>query len=132
MRVAYVDTSCLVAIAFGEPGADALARDLDAFDLRIAANLLEAELRSTFHREDVPYAPQVASRITWVLPDRPLSREMARVLESGYARGADLWHLATALYVVGDSSDVTFATLDERQAGTAAALGFARLGKDSA
>ena len=32
MKVAYVDTSCLVAIAFGERGTAALARRLAGFD----------------------------------------------------------------------------------------------------
>ena len=51
--VAYVDTSCLVAIAFGERGATALERRLRAFDVLIASNLLEAELRAAFIRERV-------------------------------------------------------------------------------
>jgi hypothetical protein len=32
MRVAYVDTSCLVAIAFGEKGGRAIGRRLKEFD----------------------------------------------------------------------------------------------------
>jgi len=51
VRLAYVDTSCLVAIAFEEPGADAVAARLLRFDRRFSSNLLEAELRSTLLRE---------------------------------------------------------------------------------
>jgi uncharacterized protein with PIN domain len=57
LRVAYVDSSCLVAVAFGEPGADRLSKELDGFDLLLSSNLLEAELRSALAREQVAEAP---------------------------------------------------------------------------
>lgn len=125
MSLAYVDTSCLVAIAFGERGAKGLGRRLRDFDELLSSNLLEAELRSAFHREEVPFEPDLLSWITWVLPDRALGREMSRVLEVGYVRGADLWHLACALYLVEDPPDISFLTLDDRQRTVAAGLGFA-------
>jgi hypothetical protein len=46
------------------------------------------------------------------------------VLEHGYLRGADLWHLACALFVVDEPDMLTFLTLDTRQQEVAAALGF--------
>lgn len=46
------------------------------------------------------------------------------VLEAGYARGADLWYLATTLYMAADPAEVTFVTLDQQQRGVAIALGF--------
>lgn len=124
MSLAYVDTSCLVTIAFGERGGKALARRLEAFDELLSSNLLEAELRSAFHREEVPFEPNLLSWITWVLPDRPLGREMTRVLEVGYLRGADLWHVACALYLVEDAPELSFITLDDRQGAVAEGLGF--------
>ena len=39
-------------------------------------------------------------------------------------RGADLWHVATALYIFDEPSEVTFLTLDRRQGEVAGALGF--------
>ena len=126
MRVAYVDTSCLVALEFNERGAAALARRLGGFDRLVAANLLEAELRAACLREgrDAPAAALQA--ISWVVPDRPLTPEIARVLHAGYVRGADCWHLATALYVAGDATAISFMTLDAAQGRVARALGFAR------
>ena len=124
LNVAYVDTSFLVAIAFGERGAKSSARRLDGFDELLSSNLLEAELRSAFRREEVPFEQDLLSWITWVLPDRPLGREMARVLEAGYVRGADLWHLAAALYLVEDPGELSFLTLDDRQGKVAGTLGF--------
>ena len=125
MKVAYVDTSCLVAIAFGERGAAALARRLEGFDVLAASDLLEAELRSAFLREDVGQEPAMLGAISWVVPDRPLHAEIATVLEAGYVRGADCWHLATALYFAEDPATISFLTLDERQAAVAKTLGFA-------
>ena len=56
---------------------------------------------------------------------RPLSEQIARVLEAGYVRGADCWHLATALYIAPDPGEIVFLTLDHRQRDIAKALGFA-------
>jgi predicted nucleic acid-binding protein len=125
MAVAYVDTSCLVAIAFGEPGGAAIGRRLDKFEDLISSNLLEAELRSVFRREKTELDAELFSILSWVVPDRPLSPEIDRVLAAGYVRGADCWHLATAVYVAEDPSAMTFLTLDDRQKAVAASLGFA-------
>jgi hypothetical protein len=121
---AYVDTSCLVAIAFGEKGASALGRSLEAFDDLFASNLLEAELRAAFRREGVSGDDDLLSAISWIVPDRPLSREIATVLDAGQVRGADCWHLATALFLAEDPSELAFLTLDARQKAVAKSLGF--------
>lgn len=126
MSAAYVDSSCVVAIAFGERGAAAIARRIGSFDEILASNLLEAELRAAFAREKLPLAPEYLGGISWVIPDRPLSREIERALGAGRVRGADLWHLATALFVAPDTAALTFLTLDQRQGEVAAALGFGR------
>ena len=124
MRVAYIDTSTLVAIAFNERGAAAFARRLDEFSRLLSSNLLEAELRAAFTREGHRFEPRLVSGIEWVLPDRPLTHEFEKVLQVGYVRGADLWHLATALYLAREPSEISFVTLDDRQRTVAAALGF--------
>ena len=124
MPVAYVDTSCLVLIAFRERGASALTRKLEGFDDLFSSNLLEAELRAACSREEVESDPVILSAVSWVIPDRPLSAEIARVLEAGYVRGADCWHLVTGLFLVEDPAEISFLTLDKRQAQVARALGF--------
>lgn len=126
MRVAYVDSSCLVALAFGEPDSKGLAKRLASFDLLISSNLLEAELRSAVAREKVAADPDpLVDGIEWVLPDRPLSPELQQTLASGYLRGADCWHLACALLLREDLPELAFLTLDLRQREVAARLGFA-------
>ena len=129
MSVAYVDTSALTAIAFGEPPAAAIAGRLDEFDRLISSSLLEAELRAAFVREKLDFEKRIVLGIDWILPDRTLSPEVNAVLQAGYLRGADLWHVATALYVSSNPVRLAFATLDSRQAAVADALGFAILGE---
>ncbi len=124
MRAAYVDTSCLVAIAFDEPRGTEVASRLGEQDILLSSNLLEAEFRAALARESAELDEALFSWITWVLPDRPLSVEIRRVLQTAYMRGADLWHLSTAIYVTSDPGDLTFLTLDRRQAEVAKVLGF--------
>ena len=124
MSIAYVDTSVLTAIAFDEPGTALHAQWLDEFARLISSNLLEAELRATFARENLNFQESAIAGIEWILPDRTLAAELATVLETGYLRGADLWHVATALYVSPLSGNLSFATLDARQSAVAEALGF--------
>ncbi len=124
MAFGYVDTSYIAAIALGERGSNALRRRAAQFDSLLSSNLLEAELRATFQREGVQGEPAVLAVISWIVPDRPLSQEIARVLETDYLRGADCWHLATALYLADDPASLTFLTLDERQRAVAKSLGF--------
>ena len=124
MTVAYVDTSALAAIVFDEPRATAMAGQLDKFDRLISSNLLEAELRAAFLREQLDFQERMVLGIDWILPDRTLTPEFKTVLQAGALRGADLWHVATALYVSSDPVRLVFATLDARQAKVADELGF--------
>ena len=124
MSIAYVDTSALVAIAFDEPCGEETGERLDGFSRLLSSNLLEAELRAAFAREQQEFEVDVLSRIDWILPDRPLASELTRALEAGYLRGADLWHVATALYVAPKPAEIGFVTLDCRQYEVASALGF--------
>ncbi len=123
MKLAYVDGSALAALAFGEAHAERLG-DLAGYEHLLSSNLLEAELRSAFAREGLPFERRALADVRWVLPERPLTRELSAVLASGYLRGADLWHVATALYVAPRPEDLAFVTLDQRQATVAGALGF--------
>ena len=125
MKVAYVDTSCLVAIAFGEKGSRALTNRLQACDRLLSSNLLEAELSATLAREKVGGDPGgLLSHLDWLFPDRPLTPEYSRVLTAGYVRGADLWHLACALYLAPKPEELHFLTLDKRQKKVARKIGF--------
>lgn len=122
-----MDTSAVMAIALEEPAAPQIAQHLSSFVRLFSSNLLEAEARAAFHREGMAFDAGAFANITWVHPMRSLGPEMAKALEiGGYLKGADLWHIATALYV--DETIIgrmAFVTLDHRQRTVAGNLGFA-------
>ena len=132
MKVACIDTSVVLALAFNEPSADWVADELQRNDVVLASNVLAAEVAAACVRERVEFDPQLLKSISWVLPDRPLEREIAHVASTGYVRGADLWHLATALFLRSDrvaSTEeplprIAFVTLDTMQREAATRLGF--------
>ncbi len=119
----------MVALALGEPGAPAVDRWLALHERRVASSLLEAEVHSALRRERLKPAHGLLEPIEWIMPDRPLTREIEFSLAAGYLRGSDLWHVACALYAsAGRSEEMTFLTLDIRQRVVAAKLGFATRG----
>ena len=124
MESAYVDASAILSIAFHEPGYDDIDQRLRGFSRLLSSNFLEAEIRSAFAREGRVYSANLVPRINWIYPNRPLSAEIASVLRVGYLRGADLWHVAVALYHADDPEEMSFVTLDNRQRTVASALGF--------
>ena len=124
MSVAYVDTSIVVALEFEEHGGVESAERMNDFSDLHSSNLLEAEVRAAFAREHRRFDPSILARIQWVFPSRPLAAEMATVLQAGYLRGADLWHVAVALHLARNPADICFLTLDQRQREVAASLGF--------
>ena len=86
MSVAYVDTSVLTAIAFDEPGTAAYAQRLDEFARLISSNLLEAELRAAFARENLLFHESAVAGIEWVLPTGrllPNSRQCSKQATCG-------------------------------------------------
>ena len=122
---AVVDTSCLVAVAFGEPAAPRTRARLGRFDRLFASALVEAELLAAFRREAV--AADIADftrGLALVSPDRPLSAELRRTADAGSLRGADMWHVACALFLSPDPGELTFLTLDDDQRAVARRLGF--------
>ena len=124
MSFAYVDSSCIACIAFRQPNWREQWRLLRSYSTRASSNLLEAEVRAAHLREGINIEPGLLKGIEWIFPDRALTEEIERVAEAGYVRGADLWHLATALSVSLSPGNVAFLTLDSRQAEVAATLGF--------
>ena len=126
MTIAYVHTSCLVAIAFDEPGAVEVAARLRKHERLLASDLLESELLAAFSREGVgqELAAPLLKAVGRVRPDRAISEELQQVLAVGHLRGADLWHVACALYLAPRPDDLVFETLDVRQRQVAAKVGF--------
>lgn len=128
MSAAYLDSSFLLAILLGESRARSLQGLAARFDDLLAGDLLVAEALATAAREDLELellTPAIEG-IDLVLPDRSLEPEMREVLQHGRLRGADLWHLACALYVAGDArEELAFLSRDAPQRRLARRLGFA-------
>lgn len=125
MKVGYLDTSALLAIAFAEPGGSPIGSRIRNFQTLVSSNLLEAEFRSALLREGIASGgEELLSLVTWIYPNRPLTPEFRRVLGLGRLRGADLWHLACALYLAPRPHDLSFITADTAQRDLARRLGF--------
>lgn len=126
MGTAYIDASGLVAVAFDEPRGPEFERRLLEFDNLLSSNFLEAEVRSAFANPERgrEYIPALISGVQWIIPDRPLVREIEAALAAGYLRDGDLWHVAVALHFFPAPDEITFLTLDNRQQAVAETLGF--------
>jgi len=111
VSVAYLDSSFLLAILFGDERATTLSRILEGFDDLVSSDLLVAECLSATVREGAdPDAVILALR---------------EVLARGHLRGADLWHVACALFVAPtDRSGLAFLSRDRAQRTVAGRLGF--------
>jgi hypothetical protein len=66
---------------------------------------------------------RISRLVRWVLPHRPLTREINQILAVGRLRGPDLWHLASALFLRRQVADLSLVTLDTNQGDIAHALG---------
>jgi len=125
---AYIDTSALVAVAFSEPGHDAVIDKLKKLDSVFSSTLLEAEFMAAAQREGMrDAAARLLKSISFVFPPGRLSSEIDRVLAAGYLRGADVQHLACALFVFAQPQGELFISLDKRQNEVAQDLGFLTL-----
>lgn len=127
MQVAYVDTSVVVSLLFERSKNNAeFLKIMNHADEVLSSNLMEAELLSVLRRDRLNFSEALnfLAGISLVLPDRSLLAELGRVFAAGYVRGADAFHLACALYLDPQVSDLVFLTVDKKQDSVAAKIGF--------
>ena len=72
MPVAYVDSSCIVAIALGERSADRVTAVLRRYSRWVSSNLLEAEVRAVLSREHVIPTADTFASVDWVLASQTM------------------------------------------------------------
>jgi predicted nucleic acid-binding protein len=128
VKTAYVDTSALVAIQFGERSGRATQARLAAQDELVSSSLLVAEFLAAARREGLPLdiAGARLADISLLHPRGSLRAECEEVLSHEALRGADVWHLATALALAGKAPrrSLLFVSLDVPQREVARKLGF--------
>jgi predicted nucleic acid-binding protein len=123
--IGYVDSSCLISIALGEPGSRELEVRLSRIEKFFSSNLLEAEFRAVLAREETRgRVRNLLALVNWVYPRRRLTPEIDQILGVGILKGADLWHLACALSIRPKMEVTHFLTLDGKQSDIAKSLGF--------
>jgi hypothetical protein len=128
VKIGYVDSSCLISIALGEPGSRELEFRLSRIEKFFSSNLLEAEFRAALAREGTRgRVRNLLAWVNWIYPRRRLKPEIDQILGVGILKGADLWHLACALFMRPQIEVTHFLTLDDKQSAIAKSLGFSVL-----
>ena len=128
MTEAYLDTSFFLAIAFDEPEALTLVGILRRFERVYAGDLVVAEALAAATRLGIDAATVLAAMrsILLVFPTRSLNAEVGHALQFGALRGADVWHLAAALFIARRArGELAFLSRDRAQRAIAGRLGFA-------
>ena len=124
MNIAYIDSSFLVAAAFNEPSASVLNKRISGCVQFISSNLLAAEVRSAFAREDLEFPEFLLSSISWILPDRPLTKECVNGAEYRESRRCRFVACSNCALCCRRPLGGIFATLDHKQGSVASELGF--------
>jgi hypothetical protein len=124
--LAYLDTSLLIKLKFQRSPARE-RKHVASYRQLFSSELLIAELFAFGKREriDESILLKAIQGLSWVVPDRPILPEIQRIQGGQYVRGADLWHLACALYLVPRPKGIGFLTRDRQQKEAAKELGFA-------
>lgn len=126
MKVAYLDSSVIIALLLEEGPSKQIRKTLTSFKKLYSASLLEAEVLATAKREniDLSFAYSFISPIGLLFSEQSLQKEYEEIFSLGYCRGADAYHLASALFLDPEKSNLFFFTLDEKQKLIAKKMGF--------
>lgn len=119
----YIDSSVVVASLFDElPNNKKIWGSSDNF---LSSFILESEVLSTAKREglDLDLVKKELKKISFVRTESLLA-QLTEIFKVGYLRGADAFHLATAMWIQGKHSGLKFYTLDKRQIAIASMFGF--------
>ena len=125
VKIGYIDTSVLIAMAFDDAGGSFIGRFVASFERLYSSNLLEAEFFSAAARENcLKDAAAFIKPVRFVYPDTNLTAFHQQVLQAGHIEGSALHHLSCAMYLFPRPEDVFFLSLHPPQAALASQLGF--------
>jgi predicted nucleic acid-binding protein len=116
---AYVDTSVLGRVLLDEPDEDAIRRDLQRFDRRVASRLLGVELRRVGRREDALEGVRQLLESVLLLPIDERTMTAAEAVRPTAVGTLDAIHLATALRLAGADELDALMTYDKQLANAA-------------
>ena len=118
MKAIYVDSSVIVSILFREPHSKKLLEIINQTSSTCySSQILEAEVYASATRENIVLAEahKLLMHINLLLPERSLRKEYKEIFSAGYCRGADAYHIACALYLDPERTNLIFLTADQRQ-----------------
>ena len=116
MKWAYVDSSLIIATLFQDGPARSIKKLWLSADRFVSSYLLEVEVLSAATRER--FALELVEpelRKIGYVRTHSLATESKVILGKGYLRGADLYHVATALWIQNKHTGLKFLSLDEKQ-----------------
>jgi predicted nucleic acid-binding protein len=116
---AYVDTSVLGRVLLDEPGGDAIRRELQRFDRRVASRLLGVELRRVGQREDALEGAEQLLENVVLLPIDERVLTAAEAVPPRTVGTLDAIHLATALRLAEADELDALMTYDKQLASAA-------------
>lgn len=124
----YVDTSVILSKLFGEP----VKFDWEKLKNRtiFSCSLIYYETISACAREnlDLEDANSLLNSIDIISPNSILRKETEKILSVGFLKGADLKHVATAVWLSkGEPKNLHFLSFDKQQSLVAKKLGFKSL-----
>ena len=123
MSILYVDTSVVAALLFAEKNYKDVNKRLNQADRIVSSHLMIAK------REDISFddIDQYLQYFDIAVPDRTLQAEVISILEQTYCRGADAFHIATAIYLDPKMEKLKFYSFDKQQLVAAKNIGLKTL-----
>jgi len=126
--VYYLDTSAWIAWKFAQEGQNLFKKVSLKRDSIVSSPLLVAEYVAFLRKIDklkTTRFEEELSFIRWIYPADPLFPIYGSCRDEIALRGADFFHIATALWFCGDhTSEVCFLSCDGDQTKAAKSLGF--------
>ena len=124
--IAYIDTSVFINVLLSQQGYKYFHTIMKRCKKLLSSPLIEAEVLTTCQREnfDQKQAIEALKEITLCFVEKSLIEKYEMILKECNLKGADAYHLATALYLDPSREFLHFLTDDLKQKEAAKKKGF--------